>query len=49
MNCASVLCKKQAEFAQFYLYCAPVQPDCRPPAKHFPSDTTVNPGGLQYK
>jgi hypothetical protein len=35
------------------LYCAPVKvavhPDCRPPAKHFPGDATVNPGGLQYK
>ncbi len=35
-----------------YLYCAPVkfavQPDCRPPAKYFPGDTTVNSGGLQY-
>ena len=35
-----------------YLYCAPVKysvrPDCRPPARYFPGDTTVNPGGLQY-
>jgi len=34
------------------LYCVPVkfavQPDCRPPAKYFPGDITVNPGGLQY-
>jgi hypothetical protein len=34
-----------------YLYCAPVefavQPDCRPPAMHFPGGITVNPGGLQ--
>ena len=34
------------------IYCAPVnftaQPDCGPPARHFPRDTTVNPGGLQY-
>ncbi len=34
------------------LYCTPVkfegQPDCTLPAKHFPGDTTVNPGGLQY-
>ena len=34
------------------LYCAPVefavQPDCRPPARYFPGDITVNPGGLQY-
>ncbi len=22
--------------------------ECRPPAKHFPGGTTVNPGGLQY-
>ena len=36
----------------FDLYCTPVkfavQPDCRPPAKCFPGDATVNPGGLQY-
>ncbi len=35
-----------------FLYWAPfkfaVRPDCRPPARYFPGDTTVNPGGLQY-
>ena len=38
--------------ASRHLYCAPVefavQPDCRPPARYFPGDITVNPGGLQY-
>ena len=41
------------ELTEKNLYCAPVkfavQPDCRPSAKYFPGDTTVNPGGLQYK
>ena len=35
------------------LYCAPVkfsvQPDCRPPARYFPRNITVNPDGLQYR